>query len=162
MANLSERELSNIYHRNVDAVYRLCYSIMKNAADAEDVVQDTFLRLISSGKAFENERHERSWLIVTASNLCKDRLKHWWRKNTGLEDQQLVSPDGSEDRELLQAVLALPDAYKTVVYMYYYEGYSTREISNYLSCTEGTVRSRLTRARRKLKANLGGIDDEIR
>lgn len=162
MANLSERELSDIYHRNVDAVYRLCYSMMKNAADTEDAVQDTFLRLISHGKSFENERHERAWLIVTASNLCKDRLKHWWRKNTGLEDQPLAAPQSDEDREVLLAVLALPDAYKTVVYMYYYEGYSAHEISELLSCTEGTVRSRLTRARRKLKANLGGIDDEIR
>lgn len=162
MANLSERELSDIYHRNVDAVYRLCYSMMKNAADAEDAVQDTFLRLISHDKKFENQRHERAWLIVTASNLCKDRLKHWWRKNTGLEDQPLAAPQSDEDREVLLAVLALPDAYKTVVYMYYYEGYSAHEISELLSCTEGTVRSRLTRARRKLKANLGGIDDEIR
>ena len=83
-----ERQITGIYNRHVDAVYRLCYSYMKNAADAEDMVQETFLRLIRSGKSFENDRHERAWLIVTASNLCKDQLKHWWRKTVALEEQE--------------------------------------------------------------------------
>ena len=77
MASLlrTDREITEIYHRQIDTVYRICYSFMKNKPEAEDMVQETFLRLIASGKTFENQRHEKAWLIVTASNLCKDQLK---------------------------------------------------------------------------------------
>ena len=68
-----------IYHRQVDSVYRVCYSFMKNPTDAEDITQETFLKLLSKEITFENERHEKAWLIVTASNLCKDALRKWWR-----------------------------------------------------------------------------------
>ena len=68
-------EFIEVYSRQVDTVYRVCYSFMKNRPETEDMVQETFLRLISSGKQFENERHEKAWLIVTASNVCKDTSK---------------------------------------------------------------------------------------
>ena len=80
------KDIVRIYERHVDSVYRLCFSFMKNSADAEDMVQETFLRLLSSGKSFESEEHEKAWLIVTASNLCKDTLKKWWRKNENIDD----------------------------------------------------------------------------
>ena len=73
----TDKEIIKIYDRQVDTVYRICYSFMKNAPEAEDMTQETFLRLISSGQKFDNERHEKAWLIVTASNLCKDSLKRW-------------------------------------------------------------------------------------
>ncbi len=82
----TNKEIIAIYDRHVDTVYRVCYSYMKNRPETEDMVQETFLRLISSGKAFENERHEKAWLIVTASNVCKDNLKKWWRKSESMED----------------------------------------------------------------------------
>lgn len=151
--------ITEIYNRHVETVYRLCYSYMKNAGDTEDMVQETFLRLIRSGKSFENDRHEKAWLIVTASNLCKDQLKHWWRRNVSLEEQPITEYE--DDRsEVLCAVLDLPEEYKAAVYMYYYEGYTTREIGQALRCTEGTVRSRLTRARKRLKMSLGGSGNE--
>ena len=73
--NRSKREFLAIYNRNVDAVYRVCYSFMKNRADAEDLTQETFLKLLAEERSFENDRHEKAWLIVTASNLCRDFLK---------------------------------------------------------------------------------------
>ena len=124
-----ERQITGIYNRHVDAVYRLCYSYMKNAADAEDMVQETFLRLIRSGKSFENDRHERAWLIVTASNLCKDQLKHWWRKTVALEEQEEAAQSASQNNDVLQAVMNLPANYKVVVYLYYYEEFTTQEIA---------------------------------
>ena len=66
--------IAEIYNRQVDTVYRICFSFMKNQADTEDMVQETFLRLLSSGVIFQSEEHEKAWLIVTASNLCKDLL----------------------------------------------------------------------------------------
>lgn len=155
-----ERQITQIYNRHVDAVYRLCYSYMKNAADAEDMVQETFLRLIRSGKSFENDRHERAWLIITASNLCKDQLKHWWRKTVALEEQEESAQSASQNNDVLQAVMNLPANYKVVVYLYYYEEFTTQEIAKNLHCTESTVRSRLARARNKLKLYLGGNADE--
>ena len=72
----TDEELTEIYRRQVDAVYRVCYAFMKNPADTEDLVQETFLKLLTSGRRFDSQDHERAWLIVTASNACKDALKH--------------------------------------------------------------------------------------
>lgn len=151
------KEITEIYDRHVDTVYRICFSFMKNTADTEDMVQETFLRLISNGKKFKSTEHEKAWLIVTASNLCKDALKKWWRMNENIEDFQdaLQEPPFRID-STLEAILALPDEYKTTVYMYYYEGYSTREIAAAMRCPAATVRSRLARARQLLKSKLGG------
>ena len=151
------KEITQIYNRHVDTVYRVCYSFMKNKADTEDMVQETFLRLLSSGKVFEDHRHEKAWLIVTASNLCKDSLKKWWRRTESIEDQcpALAAPEGP-DYSLAEAILQLSPKYKTVVYLYYYEGYSTAEIGKLLGCPQATVRSQLMRARKQLSALLGG------
>lgn len=158
--SINERQITEIYNRHVDTVYRLCYSYMNNANDTEDMVQETFLRLIRSGKVFENQQHEKAWLIVTASNLCKDQLKRWWRKTVPLEEQVTVADSPDRDRDVLQAVVSLPADYKAVVYLYYYEGYTTEQIAKFLHCRESTVRSRLTRARKKLRSYLGGMSDE--
>ncbi len=153
----TDREIIAIYDRHVDTVYRVCYSFMKNVPEAEDMVQETFLRLIESGKVFENERHEKAWLIVTASNLCKDSLKKWWRRNESIEESgmQFVSTD-TRKQEVLDAVLQLPKEAKVLVYLYYYEGYTTAEIAAFAHIPHATVRSRLARARKKLKTILGG------
>lgn len=159
MASLlrTDEEIIEIYNRHVDTVYRVCYSFMKNRAETEDMVQETFLRLITSGNSFENERHEKAWLIVTASNLCKDSLKKWWRRNENIEEYSSSLMDMTHaDNEVLDAILALPDDYKCVVYMYYYEGYTTPEIAEFQHCPQATVRSRLSRARKQLSFMLGG------
>ena len=145
-----------IYSRQVDTVYRVCYSFMKNRQDAEDMVQDTFLKLLSVNKQFENDRHEKAWLIVTASNLCRDNLKRQWRKNESLEDYRNIPAQTRQEDEILDVILQLPDDYKDAVYLYYYEGYTTVEIARYLGCPESTIRSRLMRAKRKLQVMLGG------
>ena len=76
----TDEEFVEIYNRHVDTVYRVCFSFMKNAADTEDMVQETFLKFISSRKSFASEEHEKAWLIVTASNTCKDELRRFKRK----------------------------------------------------------------------------------
>lgn len=145
------------YNRQVDTVYRVCYSFMKNKADTEDMVQETFLRLLSTGKEFESERHEKAWLIVTASNLCKDALKKWWRKSENIDDYLDIAEEPKQEDGVLEIILQLPNDYKDAVYMYYYEGYSTVEIAQHLKCPEATVRSRLSRARSKLQSMMGGV-----
>lgn len=151
------KEITEIYNRQVDTVYRICFSFMKNRHDTEDMVQETFLRLISSGVGFVSEEHEKAWLIVTASNLCRDTLKKWWRKTEDIDDPSLnlKSPPFEID-SVLDAIMKLPSDQKCAVYMYYYEGYSTSDIASYLHCPHATVRSRLSRARKTLKKKLGG------
>ena len=150
MALHSDEEFLKIYHRHVDTVYRICFSFMKNSSDTEDMVQETFLKLLSSGKRFESENHEKAWLIVTASNACTDVLKRWWRKNQDIAECEALAAPFEVDG-ILSAVLNLPDNYKTAVFLYYYEGYSTPEIAKMLDCPQSTVRSRLARARKLLK-----------
>lgn len=154
--NITQDHISQIYSRNVDTVYRVCYSFMKNKADTEDMVQETFLKLLALNKAFTDRRHEKAWLIVTASNLCKDSIKKWWRRNENIDDLGDLSQPENENREVLDAILALEDTYKTAVYMYYYEGYTTAEIALHMNSRETTVRSRLSRARKQLQLMLGG------
>ena len=153
----SNAKFLEVYSRQVDTVYRVCYSFMKNRADTEDLVQETFLKLLSTGKEFENERHEKAWLIVTASNLCKDAMKKWWRKNESIDDYLDIAMEPKQEDGVLEAILKLPNDYKEAVYMYYYEGYSTVEIADHLGCPESTVRSRLMRAKNKLQVMLGGV-----
>ena len=158
MASLlrTDEEIMDIYNRQVDTVYRVCFSFMKTRTDTEDMVQETFLRLMSSGTEFQSEKHEKAWLIVTASNLCKDALRRAWRKHTSIDDLQEIPQDGPEWNPVLEAILALPADQKTAVYMYYYEGYSSAEIAKAMRCRQGTIRSRLSRARQALKKDLGG------
>ena len=154
----TNKEILEIYDRHADTVYRVCFAYMKNAPEAEDMTQETFLRLISHKKPFENQRHEKAWLIVTASNLCKDALKKWWRYSENIDDYTYLAQESPETgNEVLDAILALPPDYKDAVYMYYYEGFSTVEIARHLNCPESTVRSRLSRARKQLQTMLGGV-----
>ena len=154
---VSKSEFVEVYYRHVDTVYRVCYSFMRNKADTEDMVQETFLRLLSAKRTFENERHEKAWLIVTASNVCKDALKKWWRRNENIEDFLDIAEEPKQEDGILEVILQLPADYKEAVYMYYYEGYTTVEIAEFLHCPESTVRSRLMRAKKKLQVLLGGV-----
>ena len=151
----SSAGFEEIYHRNVDTVYRLCFSYLKNRTDAEDAVQSTFLKLLNADKVFSSPEHEKAWFIVVSSNICKGLLSHWWRKRIDIDDcEPLVMPVKQAGQELYNAVLALPSRYKTVVYLYYYEGYSTEEIASMLHKPVSTVRNQLSDARKKLQKRL--------
>lgn len=129
--------------------------------DTEDIVQETFVKAFMRDKAFENERHEKGWLIMTAGNMCKDLLSHWWRKNRNLDDYEtLQAKAGFDIDETFIEIMKLPPKYKTVIYMYYYEEYSTREISEILKKNKSTVCSLLKRGREILKERLGENNEE--
>ena len=150
---------SLLYKRNFRTVYRICYIFMKNSADAEDCTEDAFVKAMTSGIIFNNEDHERAWLTVTARNICKDKLKHWWNKKTeSISEHKDLTCDEIEHDDVLEAVMALPDKYKDAVYLHYYEGYQTDEIAKMLKRPASTVRNQLRDARIKLKDMLGGMD----
>ena len=153
----TNEELLKIYNRHVDTVYRVCFMFMKNVSDTEDMVQNTFIRLMKDKTVFQNEEHEKAWLIKTASNLCRDHFRHWWSKTTGIDQakEKEVEQDFSTD-DSLEKVLALPSKIKTAVYLYYYEGYSTVEIAKILNKNQSTVRGYLHTGRKLLKMELEG------
>ena len=152
------KEIAEIYERHKDTIYRVCFAYMKNAMDTEDVIQDTFFNLIKSGAMFESTEHEKAWLIRAASNLCKNKLRHWWRKNReNLEDyKNLQAKNNFEIDDTFSIVMGLPDKYKTVVYLYYYECYDSVEISEILQKPQSTIRYYLSNARKILREKLGG------
>lgn len=134
---------------------------MKNTIDTEDTVQNTFMQLIRSDIKFESTEHEKAWLIVAASNICKNQLRHWWQKRTNLEDHENLRTEQSfEIDETLEAVMALPDKYKSTIYLYYYEGYDSMEIAAMLKKPPSTVRNYLHKGRNLLREKLGGDFDE--
>lgn len=157
----TDKEIVEIYGRHKWTMYRLCFTYMKNPADTEDMVQDTFYQLIRKGPPFESEEHEKAWLIRTAANLCKNALRHWWRKRRSLENYGVLQKkDSAGMSDTLGAVMELPEKYKTVVYLYYYEGYNSVEIAGILGKPGSTVRNHLQEARRALREKLGGDFDE--
>ena len=151
-------EMERCYNRTVDSVYRTCRMYFKeNIADIEDAVQTTYLKWLSSDEQFENESHEKAWLIVTASNICKNTLKHWWRKNADIDD---VEPQGRNDtydwEGLLPFLRKLPQKQRVALYMFYYEGYTCSEIAKVFHKSESTVWGYLHEGRKALKKQLEG------
>ena len=150
-----EEFFTKVYDTYADDIYRLCFSFMKNPMDAEDAVQETFLKFYGSDKEFASEKHIKAWLVVTASNHCKNLLKQWWRKRKDIEElREVIGGESGEADEMMELVMKLPEKYKTAVYLYYYEGYDSREIAELLKKPASTVRSYLQKARRLLKAEL--------
>ena len=153
----TDKEIAEMYERHKDMIYRICFAYMKNVMDTEDVIQDTFVSLIKAGAVFENAEHEKAWIIRTATNLCKNALRHWWRRRESLKDYEaLQANDVFEIDDTFNAVMALPDKYKTAVYLYYYEGYDSVEISKLLQKPQSTIRYYLSQARKILREILGG------
>ncbi|PWM44013.1 MAG: RNA polymerase subunit sigma-24 [Clostridiales bacterium] len=142
-------------HSNM--VRRICFMYLHNREDVEDVFQEVFLKLLQTNNAtFENEEHKKAWLCRITINKCKDLCKTFWRKNVdSLEDYELPFEDKAES-EVMHAVLSLPKKYKDVVYLFYYEDYTVKQISDLLKQKENTVYSNLHRARELLKQKLGG------
>ena len=141
--------------QNENRLYRAALSLLGDPQEAEDAVQDAFLRCWEKAPEFESGAHAKAWLLRVTVNGCKSRLRAPWRRRTApLLDT--YPADGPEERETLEAVQALPAADRAVVHLYYYEGYKTAEIAAMTGLREGTVRSRLSRARSRLRELLKG------
>ncbi|MDR0920666.1 MAG: RNA polymerase sigma factor [Oscillospiraceae bacterium] len=148
-------DFEEVYKRNVDTVYRVCFGYLKNVQDTQDAVEDTFVKILQKPVKFENAEHEKAFLIKTSANICKNILKHWSRKNENIEDYENLSVNqGFEIDETLQEVLNLSPKLRSAVYLYYYEGYPTKTIAKLLGTTDTAVRMRLSEARKQLKANI--------
>ena len=153
---LDRGQIDRIYREYSGMVYRLALLRCGARADADDVFQEVFLRLVRKSPEFESEEHAKAWLIRVTIN-CSHKLtgSAWFRKTEPAGELLLTEESGGESpSELLEAVLALPEKYRTVVHLFYYEGYSGAEIANLLGISESAVRTRMQRAREKLRSVL--------
>ena len=159
----SDAFLSAAMEAHGDTVYRLALCRLRAQADAEDVFQEVFLRLLRDTTDFQDAEHLKAWLIRVTISRCNDLHRSaWFRRTAALDDcADCAAPPPTENDALWQAVAALPARLRTAVHLHYVEGYSTDEIAALTGCRPATVRTRLHRARKQLKLDLEECDDEI-
>ncbi len=137
-----------------DILLRVAYSYVHNMSDAEDILQETLIKVIKARPSFENAAHEKAWLIKVASNLSKNRISYNKLRDTDELNEELVAGDREDLSFVWEAVKNLPEKFREVIHLFYQEGYSTKDIAKILGRNEATVRSDLKRGREKLKAVL--------
>ena len=149
------------FHQNLFAV---AFNVCKNSEDAEEVVQDAFIQYHLKRLDFQSEEHIRAWLIRVTINKAKNAARtFWWRHRRSLEETMAaLTFDDQESERLFEAVIALPQKYRIVVHLFYYEDYSVHEMAELLSLSESNVKTRLSRARAMLRDTLKEVwsDDE--
>lgn len=149
-----------------DMIYRICMTITGNAEDAKDAFQETFLRLVRNQNKITSEEHLKAWLIRVATNCAKTMVTSTWNRITqGMDDEAAAKEPVYEQNEnqLLGILGKLPEKYSVVLYLYYYEEYSVKEIGRLLNKRENSIKTLLARGRNLLRKSLeeGGQEDEI-
>ncbi len=149
----TDEEITRIYEKFVDTVYKVCFVLLKNVSETEDATQNVFVKFIRDKKVFDSDEHIKAWLIVTARNESLNMLKHWFRsKRTDSEVlDNMTYNDDAEEGELLRKVFSLDEKFRLPIYLYYYEGYSTAEISEMLNIKHSTIRTYMAKGRERLK-----------
>jgi len=161
---MEERAFLAAVRNYQDMAYRVALHALGSGPDAEDAVQEVFLRLYMEKKPFEGEEHLRRWLLRVTVNYCRDVLRSPWRRRR-VDLQELPPPpvfEEPEQAQLYEAVMSLPEKYRTVLDLFYYEELTVREIGELIGEKTTTVTTRLSRARKLLKAQLMEVwqDDE--
>lgn len=156
----SEADINRAVETYSDMIRRICLCHLKNLADTEDIFQTVFLKYLLYPGNFRDGEHEKAWLIRVTVNACKDHLRQLFRHETVplevLGEEAALEP---KNREVLEAVLSLPEKYRDAIYLHYYEGYSAAEIGEILRTKENTVYSLLSRGRTLLREALGGDEE---
>ena len=153
MDEAQKRRFEASYDAYGAMVYRLAMVYLGRTADAEDVTQEVFCRLLWRAPDFLDGAHEKRWLLQVTANLCRDQLKGFWRKRAAALEADLPAAR-PEDRGVLEAVLALPEAYRGPIHLHYYVGYSVAEVADILKLSQSAVKMRLKRGREQLKLEL--------
>ena len=154
--------VSSLVDKYSDMVYRTAYHALCDTHYAEDVTQEVFLKLCHTLPDFESEEHEKAWLLRVTINMCKNYNKRVYaHPSVELSETIPINDEYRSDSTVLSAVKALPEKYRTAIYLYYFEGYQIKEIAEIMKSNQNTVSSLLMRARNKLGSMLGGeFDDE--
>ena len=161
MNDNSQAEFEKILRKYGDSIYRIALVHTQNEMDAQDIVQEVFLKFARNASQFQSDEYIKAWLIRVAINMCTDLKRSAWnRKTTELNDECLPAEEFTTgESELYQAVMSLPVKYKDVIHLFYYEGYSIKEISRITEQKENAVKTQLSRGRVLLKELLKGEYD---
>lgn len=155
-----EDYLKEIIDKYSDMVYKVALTRCGNVENAEDVFQNVFMKLSEKMPKFKSEEHTKAWLIKVAINCSKNINISYWNKKVITLDEN-IEFETKEESDVFSIVCELPQNYKTVIYLFYYEGYKVNEIAKLMSSTEGTIKTWLYRAREVLKTKLeGGFENE--
>jgi len=134
-----------------NSILRLAYSYLHNLSDAEDILQDALVKYLKQKPPFESSEHEKAWLLRVAINLCINKLEYNKIRRADELQEDLIAEENEDLSFVWEAVKQLPDKYREVIHLHYYEGYPTAEIAELLNRNESTVRSDLHRGRERLK-----------
>lgn len=152
---MSENELNEYITRYRATVFKVAFNYMKNHQDAEDITQDAFVRLYTCEKQFSGDENVKAWLIRVTINLCKNQLRSVWHK-ARCELPADVPCGAAESGDMQDCIQRLSPDYAAVIYLFYYEGYSVKEIAAICGISSVAVRTRLSRGRARLKEMLEG------
>lgn len=145
-----------LVNKYADMVLRLALTHLGNLADAQDVCQEVYIKLLKHQRPFNDCQHEKAWIIRVTINTCKDVIRSPWKKWFSPVEEIPLPIKNAESMEVVSIVLTLPRKYRMVIHLYYYEGYKTAEIAELLNRNEGTIRTQLKRAKELLKAKMIG------
>lgn len=150
-------DIADAYEVYGRMLFKIAMVHLGNKEDAEEAIQETFIKLLYKSPEFKDQEHEKAWLIRVITNHCKNMQGSLWRRRVmKVEEINDYFEFSSPDRALMDHVLKLPFKYKTVIHLYYYEDYSVREISAILQISESAIKMRLNRGRKLLKMDLEG------
>lgn len=159
---LTNEQFTRLAQRYIDTVYRVAFNYIRSAADADDVTQNVFLKLLQERKPFANDDHVKNWLIRVAINECKNLVRSKWWKAESFEDYAAtLTFDTPAHSDLFYAVMELPKKYRLPIYLHYYEEYSTQEIAEILKMPKATVCTQLKRGRELLKESLLEVERDV-
>ena len=152
--------IENLIEEYGDMVYRLALSRVKNKEEAEDIFQEVFIKVYEKMPEFVSKEHEKYWIIKVTINMSKNSLTTAWHRKVTYLEKEIIFEE-KEERDVYFEVLRLPLKYRTILQLFYYEDLKIEEISQILKISPNTVKTRLRRAREKLKSKLeGGFGDE--
>ncbi|MCR4795258.1 MULTISPECIES: RNA polymerase sigma factor [Ruminococcus] len=155
---MTTERMAELYDKYKNTVYRMAFAYCKNKADAEDIMQEAFIRLFTADVIFEDESKEKSWLLKVTVNKCMDMfrsLRYKYLLNSVPLEEANLTYETPEESEVYHAVMSLSTKYRLVIHLYYYEDYSIKEIGQITGKNESAVQTQLYRARKKLKDILG-------
>ena len=151
---MKNREIEKVVKKYANLVYRVAFTMLKNQSDAEDIFQDVFMKLCTENVSFISEEHQKAWIIRVTKNKCLDFLKRSCNKTSTELDENIEYKTKEDKTGIIDEVLKLPDKYRIVIYLFYFEGYKISEMSSILEINESTLKSQLVKAREMLKESL--------
>ncbi len=152
---MEEKEARRLVESYTDMIMRIGTNYLKSTVDAEDICQAVLVKYITSSPHFASPQHEKAWVIRTTINMCKNELKSsFFKKTTVLEEADDIKAATSPDLGITEKVMKLPRNYRISIYLFYYEGYSAKEIADLLGKKESSINMYLSRGRKKLKLSI--------